>query len=51
MPRERLLVVAVVFIVIGVVWTAIQGSWVAAAIVGAVALALAYALYRLQPPA
>lgn len=49
MPRERLLLIAVIFIVIGVVWTAAQGSWLAAVIVGAVALGLAFALYRLQP--
>jgi len=46
-PRERLLLVAVIFIVIGVIWAVAQGSW-AAAIVGVVAVAIAAALSRVR---
>ncbi len=44
---RRILVMAVVFILIGVVWGAIDGAW-APAIVGIGALAVALVLVRLQ---
>jgi hypothetical protein len=47
-PPDRLLLVAAIFFVIGVVWAVVHGSWVIV-IVGLVAIGVALALYRLQP--
>ncbi|HEY2327321.1 MAG TPA: hypothetical protein VGH52_07545 [Gaiellaceae bacterium] len=48
--RERLPIIAAIFLAIGVIWAVIQGSWIAG-IVGVVAVAWLLALRRLRPPA